>query len=151
MGQVTGSVSDAWTGDPLTAMVELEGVFSMQATPDYSIWAVEGSYSLTAYAEGYYTVTLPVEIIAGEVTEQDIALEPALPKLGELPAEITMSLVEGTIGTQELELVNEGPMPLDFAFFGSRAQAINGSTPGGHAHPVRPPTARVTCTLFLFT
>jgi hypothetical protein len=117
MGQVTGSVSDAWTGDPIAATVDLEGVFSMQATPDYSIWAVEGAYSLTAYAEGYYTVTLPVEIIAGEVTEQDIALEPALPRLGELPEEITMSLLEGTTGEQELELFNEGPVPLEFAFF----------------------------------
>jgi hypothetical protein len=116
MGQVAGSVSDAWTGDPLNATVDLEGVYSMSADPDFNIWAVEGSYSLTAYAEGYYTLTLPVEIIAGEVTIQDIALEPARPKLGELPEEISMSLLEGTNGTQELELSNEGPVPLDFAF-----------------------------------
>lgn len=117
MGQVSGSVSDAWTSDPLTATVELEGVYAMTAGPDYSIWAAAGSYSLTAYAPGYYTATLPVEVIAGEITNQDITLEPALPHLGELPEQITMSLVESSNGTQEMMLTNTGPMPLDFTFY----------------------------------
>jgi hypothetical protein len=117
MGQVSGLVSDAWTGDPLAATVELVGVYAMTANPDYDIWAVEGTYSLTAYVGGYYTVTLPVEIVAGEVTVQDIALEPALPRLGELPDQISMSLSTGFTGTQELEMANNGPLPLDFTFY----------------------------------
>ena len=117
MGHVSGSVSDAWTGNPLTAMVELEGVYTTVADPDYNIWAVAGTYSLTAYTADYYTVTQPVEIVAGEVTIQDISLEPAFPRLGELPTQISMSLTEGSTGMQELELANNGPMTLDFAFF----------------------------------
>jgi hypothetical protein len=117
MGRITGTVSDAWTGEPLKATVELEGVYTTKAEPDYSIWAVEGTYSLTAYTADYYTVTLPVEITAGEVTVQDISLEPALPRLGDLPDEINMSLAQGSWATQTLELANTGPLPLDFAFF----------------------------------
>ena len=116
MGQVSGTVSDAWTGDPLAAIVELLGVYTMTANPDYGIWAVEGTYSLTAHVGGYVTVTLPVEILAGEVTVQDVALEPALPRLGELPDQISISLRTGFTGTQALELANNGPLPLDFAF-----------------------------------
>lgn len=117
MGQVSGSVSDAWAGDPLAATVELVGVYAMTANPDFGIWAVEGTYSLTAYVGGYYTITLPVVIVAGEVTVQDIALEPALPRLGVLPEQISISLRTGFTGTQELELANNGPLPLDFTFY----------------------------------
>jgi YVTN family beta-propeller protein len=117
MGQVAGTVTDGWSGDPLTATVELVGVYTMLADPDYNIWAVAGNYSLTAYASGYITVTLSVEILAGEITVQDIALESALPRLGELPEQIYMSIPTGTIGTQTLEIFNTGPVPLDFAFF----------------------------------
>ncbi len=116
MGQVAGTVTDAWTGNPMTATVELVGVYSTLAAPDYSLWAVQGDYSLKAYASGYYTLTLPVEITAGEVTVQDIALEPAMPRLGELPGQIEMTLVAGSSGSQSLAIANTGPMPLDFAF-----------------------------------
>ena len=115
MGQVAGSVRDAWTGYSLNATVDMEGVYSMPATPGYSIWAVEGIYSLTAYAAGYNTLTLQVEISAGDTTTQDIALEPSQPRLGWLPDEINVIVIEGSIGTQELKLFNDGPQPLDFS------------------------------------
>jgi YVTN family beta-propeller protein len=127
-GAVAGEVSDAWTGDPLTATIELVGVYTMDADPDYEIWALGGTYSLTAYTAGYYTITLPVEITAGEVIAQDIALEPALPRLGELPEQISMTLPEGSTGTQVLEIANTGPIPLNFTYFEVNPLKSLGST-----------------------
>jgi hypothetical protein len=76
MGRVTGSVSDAWTGKPLSATVELVGVHSLVADPNYTIWAPAGTYALTAYASGYVTATRSVAIPAGGVVIEDLALKP---------------------------------------------------------------------------
>ncbi len=116
-GRVAGSVSDAWTELPLTATVELVGIHSMTARPDFEIWAKAGSYSLMAYADGYYTVTHPVTIVAGDVTAQDIALEPAQPRLEWSPPSISATVVEGTIGVKTLAIDNTGPLPLEVDFF----------------------------------
>lgn len=115
MGQVTGTVFDAWSTAPLTATVELVGVYSMTASPDYSIWATAGSYSITAYAPGYYTETWSVEIISGGITIQDIYLEPGLPRLEYAPDAIPVTAVEGHTAMQTLVISNTGPISLDFS------------------------------------
>ncbi|MBN1811066.1 MAG: hypothetical protein JXA14_04445 [Anaerolineae bacterium] len=76
MGRVAGTVSDAWTGLPITATVELIGVEAQEAAPTYTIWAPAGVYSLSAYAPGYVSTTVAVQIAAGELVTQDLALWP---------------------------------------------------------------------------
>jgi hypothetical protein len=117
MGRVTGAVSDAWTGQPLTATVELVGVYSMTASPDYTIWAPAGTYSLTAYTTGYYTTTRSVAITAGGVVTQNLALEPAQPRLEWAPAAVTARAVEGSKVAQTLTILNTGPLPLNVALY----------------------------------
>jgi YVTN family beta-propeller protein len=115
MGQVQGTVTDAWTGDPLAATVELVGVHTMLADPDYNIWAEAGSYTLQAYAPpDYYTFTLPVDITAGGIAVQNIPLEPALPRLEWTPPEIEMIVAAGDTTQTTLTLDNTGPIPLNF-------------------------------------
>jgi hypothetical protein len=115
MGRVTGAVSDAWTGLPLTATVELVGIYSMTASPNYTIWAPAGVYSLTAYTSGYFTITRPVAITAGGVITEDLALEPAQPRLEWAPAAVTARAVEGSKVAQTLMILNTGPVPLNVA------------------------------------
>jgi hypothetical protein len=117
MGRVTGAVSDAWTGLPLTATVELIGVYSMTASPDYTIWAPAGVYSLTAYTSGYFTITRPVAITAGGLVTENLALEPAQPRLEWVPAAVTATTVKGSRVTRTLTISNTGPLPLDVALY----------------------------------
>lgn len=76
MGRVAGSISDAWTGRPISATVELIGVHAQEAAPTYTIWAPAGTYALSAYAPGYVTTTISVQIGAGELVTRDLALRP---------------------------------------------------------------------------
>lgn len=117
MGRVAGMVSDAWSGDPLTARVELQGVHTATANPDFQIWATAGSYSLTVSASGFVTVTTPVIITAGGLTTLDVALEPALARLEWLPAAVQASVEPGSQVMYTLVISNTGPMPLDLALF----------------------------------
>ncbi|MBN1660144.1 MAG: carboxypeptidase regulatory-like domain-containing protein [Anaerolineae bacterium] len=113
MGSVAGQVTHAWTRQPLTATVELMGVYSTVVRPDFEIWATAGSYSLRVYAKGYYTVTVPVTIMAGEVTVADVALEPLQPRLGSWPLFLKPIVMQGRVGMKEFMLPNIGPLPLE--------------------------------------
>lgn len=117
MGRIHGAVSDAWAHTPLTATVVLEGVLTMTAHPAYEAWAVAGAYTLTVSASGYATATVPVTITPGEVTIQDVGLEPALPRLEWLPQVVTASVPAGERVQQTLLISNTGPAPLDIALF----------------------------------
>jgi hypothetical protein len=100
----------------MVATVELVGVYSMTASPEFDIWATAGTYTLVAYTSGYYTVTMAVSITAGEVTVQDIYLEPALPRLEFSPSTIEATIQTGSETAQTLLISNTGPMPLEVTF-----------------------------------
>jgi hypothetical protein len=117
MGRIRGAISDTWAHTPLTATVVLEGVLAMTARPEYEAWAVAGAYTLTVSASGYATATLPVTITPGEVTIQDVGLEPALPRLEWLPQTVAASTPAGERVQQTLLISNTGPAPLDIALF----------------------------------
>ncbi|MFN2104716.1 MAG: PKD domain-containing protein, partial [Candidatus Promineifilaceae bacterium] len=116
MGKVTGSVTDAWTGEALAATVTLDGVFTTAPTTTFGIWAVEGTYSLSAAAGGYAGQTFTVEITAGAETVQDVALEPDVARLELQPQSLDLAAVEGSTTTAELTIINSGPSPLEVSF-----------------------------------
>lgn len=93
------------------------GVYTLLATPDFQIWAPAGSYSLVASAPGYFTLTLPVDIVAGGVTQQPVALEPAQARITWSPAAVAATAKPGATALVTLTIDNTGPMPLDFALF----------------------------------
>jgi N-acetylneuraminic acid mutarotase len=76
MGWVEGAVTDAQTGLPLTATIELQGVYSTTAQSTYKIWATAGAYSMTVGAVGYVTQTVGVNITAQQGLTQNLALVP---------------------------------------------------------------------------
>ncbi|HUM69029.1 MAG TPA: hypothetical protein PLK31_09310 [Chloroflexota bacterium] len=114
MGRVMGTVTDLWTADPLTATVQLVGVYTDTADPDYSIWANAGSYTLIASASGYMTGTFNITIPANGVVVQDIALEPAQPRMEDMPEELVITAVPGHTIPHTFTLANTGPLPLDY-------------------------------------
>lgn len=75
-GTVTGTVSDAGTGEPLEALVAASG--SIQSSTDlngeYSIECAAGTRTFTASAAGYANQSRTVEIVAGESVVQDFQL-----------------------------------------------------------------------------
>src|SRR5690606_24835387 len=115
MGEVVGVVSDAWTGLPLTATVQLAGVYTMTARPGYAIWATAGSYTLRAYAPGYYTATHALDIVAGAVVTANLSLEPAQPRLEWSPSVVEATVTVGRSTVKMLAIANSGPLSLDVA------------------------------------
>ena len=80
-GIVRGTIADASTGLPLTAMVEAEGTpVTQTASGLYSLSLPAGAYTLRTTALGYRVLTATVAITAGEVTAQDLAMVPS-PKI----------------------------------------------------------------------
>lgn len=117
MGSVAGAITDAWTGQPLTATVELVGVHTLIDRTDYQIWALAGAYELVVGASGYVTVTMPVVITAGGAAVQDVALEPAQARLEWLPLSVQASVAPGGQVARTLMISNTGPLQLDLALF----------------------------------
>ncbi|MFO7539227.1 MAG: hypothetical protein R6X32_14390 [Chloroflexota bacterium] len=117
MGQVTGTVTDLWTGDPLTATVELMGSYTATADPDYTIWAESGVHDLVVSAAGYMTATYAITIPADGVVVQDIALEPARPRLEMGISSLNETAVPGQLITQTFIITNSGPLPLEIDLF----------------------------------
>ncbi|MCB9047742.1 MAG: carboxypeptidase regulatory-like domain-containing protein [Chitinophagales bacterium] len=116
MGQVIGTVSDAWTGNPLRATVQLQGVYTTTADPSYGIWAETGEYTLTTFAAGYMTETVTVVIPAGGVVTQNLALIPAQPRLEGMPESINVTAASGSVTAYNFTLSNTGPQPLDYTW-----------------------------------
>ena len=116
-GQVSGAISDALTGQPLTATVELLGVATMVARPNYRIWATAGTYALVVSAAGYVSVTLPVAITTGGITTQDVALEPARVRMEWDPLAVVVGVVPGGIARSTVVISSTGPIDLDVAMF----------------------------------
>jgi hypothetical protein len=116
MGQVTGTVADAWTGSPLTATVQLEEVYTMTADPTYAIWAEAGSYTLTAWAAGYMTETVTVTIIPDGMTVENLSLVPEQPRVEGVPENLTATAVVSHTTSLTFTLSNSGPLPLNFGW-----------------------------------
>jgi len=88
-----GTVADALTGDPIEAMVEVDGhdldnsyVYSTLPDGDYFRPLKSGNWTVTFSAEGYYPETIDVTTADYETIFQNVALNP-----GTLIADFTAS------------------------------------------------------------
>lgn len=117
MGSVTGAISDAWTGQPLTATVELLGVHTLTPRAAYQLWAMAGAYTLRVSAPGYVAADFPVTITAGGAATQNVALERAQPRLEWLPLAVEANVTPGGQIAHTLVISNTGPIPLNVALF----------------------------------
>jgi len=76
-GTLRGRVTDAATGDPLTATVALLGTPLETTAAAYTFTAPAGTYVVRARSLGHRVVTATVVLTVGEVTTADLALPPA--------------------------------------------------------------------------
>ena len=77
---IGGKVTDANTGLPIQAKIELEGrvpSYNGKEHGDYHRFLLAGNYSITASASGYNSQAMNVSVSNGELTIQDFALSPA--------------------------------------------------------------------------
>jgi uncharacterized repeat protein (TIGR01451 family) len=76
-GTLRGRITDAATGQPLTATVSVLDTPLEASANAYTFTLPAGTYALHARTLGYRVVTATVIITAGEVTVADLALPPA--------------------------------------------------------------------------
>jgi uncharacterized repeat protein (TIGR01451 family) len=75
-GTLQGRITDANTGQPITATVTVLGTPREAITHAYTFILPEGTYTVRARSLGYQVVTATVHITAGLVTSADFALPP---------------------------------------------------------------------------
>ncbi len=78
-GTLTGTVTDADTGDPIADATVTAGAFSTETTADgsYTFILPVGSYDMTAAAFGYETATATgVQVLEDQTTTQSFTLQP---------------------------------------------------------------------------
>ena len=78
---LTGTVTDAVSGDPIagatvTATGELDRTVTTDENGAYELLLIAGSFDVTTEAYGYAPETTTVDLVAGETTTLDIALDP---------------------------------------------------------------------------
>ncbi|MBN1812257.1 MAG: carboxypeptidase regulatory-like domain-containing protein, partial [Anaerolineae bacterium] len=76
-GDLQGHITDADTGQPITATVTVLGTPREATANTYTFALPEGSYTIHARSLGYRVVTATVHVTAGQVTTADLALPPA--------------------------------------------------------------------------
>jgi YVTN family beta-propeller protein len=115
MGSVSGTVTNAWTGNDMNASVTLQGVHTSFADPSYEIWAAAGAYTLSAAANGFADEEFTVTIEAGKNAIQNITMEPDMPRLETEPESLTLTAVTGSTATAALTIHNTGPASLEIS------------------------------------
>jgi uncharacterized repeat protein (TIGR01451 family) len=76
-GSLQGHITEADSGQPVTATVSVLDTPRETTTAVYSFTLPEGTYTVRARTNGYRVVTATVIITAGQVTNADLALPPA--------------------------------------------------------------------------
>lgn len=76
-GDLQGQITNANTGQPVTATITVLGTPREATTHTYTFALPEGAYTIRARSLGYRIVTATVHITAGLVTTADLALPPA--------------------------------------------------------------------------
>jgi hypothetical protein len=116
-GFLEGSITDATTGDPLSADVHITGPngFDLSLSGEtYALAVQPGDYDFTVSSSGYVTQTATVTAVEGETVVTDFALLPAAGILAYSPPMIQASVLWGDSVTNTLTITNTGTVPFDF-------------------------------------
>ncbi len=117
-GQLEGSITDAWTGDPVSAEIHItnDDGFDVTRTGDfYSVTVQPGTYTIDVTAEGYLPASETVEAMMGTTTITDFALTPAVGILEYAPASITEDMQFGDVVTNTVTVTNTGTVALEWS------------------------------------
>lgn len=116
-GTVAGDITDALSGDPVAASVQITDTNGFDITLEgtsYSFPLLPGTYYLTASATDYFSDTAMINISTGVTTTQDFALTPIFAELVYSPSGIEEDMEIGDIVTNTVTVTNTGTSELTF-------------------------------------
>ncbi|MBK8985250.1 MAG: carboxypeptidase regulatory-like domain-containing protein [Chloroflexi bacterium] len=116
-GFLEGSITDALTGDPLTANIHVTGGSGVDVTvsgDSYSLSVPAGSYDIEVTAAGYFDEMETVAVAQGATVTTDFALTPIFSELVYAPQSFEVTVGLGTMLTETLLISNTGTAAFDF-------------------------------------
>lgn len=116
-GTLAGSISDAWTAQPLAADVRItnaNGVDIRLNGSSYQATVKPGAYTIAASAEGYLDATETVQAATGATTTTDLALLPRAGLLSYTPGSVHVTAQIGDVVTEQVTVMNTGTIPMSF-------------------------------------
>ena len=92
------------------ALVELLGGPSLETNADgyYALWLAEGTYTVTVSADGHFSQSTSVVVVAGDDTTQDFELRWDQPCITSSPPSMSVTLDMGASTTEQMVLTNSG-------------------------------------------
>jgi subtilisin family serine protease len=117
-GFLTGDITDALTGDPLTAAINIIGDGGLDITvvgDSYSLSVPADAYTITVSAEGYFDEMGLATVTAGETVITDFALTPIYGELSYAPESVEVTVGWGGMLTESFFITNDGTAPFTFS------------------------------------
>jgi len=117
-GFLEGDITDALTGDPLTAEINIVGDGGLDITvigSSYDLSVPADDYTITVSADGYFDETADVTVAAGETVVTDFALTPIYGELSYAPESFEVTLGWGAMLTETFSITNDGTAPFSFS------------------------------------
>src|SRR4030065_1958876 len=87
-------------GGPLTATITAEG--------NYTVWMEQGTYTVTASADGQLSASSTAEIIGGEISSLDFGLRWIAPCISSTPTSYNVEVPQGFSFIYPIDVVNAG-------------------------------------------
>lgn len=116
-GILDGVITDADTGDPLVADINVTGPNSFDVTvmdSSYQLAVPSGDYDFTVSANGYLSQTVIITATSGVTVTTDFALRPAQANISVDPQAFDVTLALGNTATYPLDIINDGAVGTDF-------------------------------------
>lgn len=109
---LTGTLTDAWHGQPVFGRVQVAAgpLLTTDLGGHFTATLPFGSYALTATATGHFSVTAALPFTAA--AQLDFALTPDLPRLQIAPPPLSATLAFGEQQATPIALTNLGTQPL---------------------------------------
>lgn len=117
-GFIDGSITDAFTSDPLMANIHVVGDGGIDITvsgDSYYLSLPADDYDITVSANGYFSETASITLSAGITITTDFALTPIFSELTYAPDSLEVTVGLGSMLTETLTISNEGTVSFDFA------------------------------------
>lgn len=117
-GFIDGSITDAFTGDPLVADIHVTGSggVDVSVTGDSYYFSLPAdTYDITVTAAGYFDEMATVVVTQGVTVTTDFAMTPIFSELAYAPASYEVTIGLGTMLTETLAISNMGTIAFDFA------------------------------------
>ncbi len=123
---VRGLVTDAVTGEPVSAEIRVDGdpfpAYTDASVGDYHRLVLPGSYSMEVSAPGYQAQTIPITVAAGPAVRHDVILQPLASDLQPIAGRVE----DGVAGNGVLDPGETTDVALTLKNLGAAVSGVNG-------------------------